>query len=344
MDEAHRLPPGQTRTWKFPLVGEKAPPPEALDLAAWRLTVDGLVERPLALSYAEVLALPQAERTADIHCVTSWSRFDTRFAGTPLAALLELARPQPEARFVRFEAYSPRRHDTSLPLGLALADTWLVHGADGRPLSPEHGFPLRTVTPSRYFYKSLKWLHRVELLAEDRLGYWERESSYHNVGDPWPGDQRFTTGSIDPEALARFRKAGSYAPYRGSRKVIVGAALRGWQPKTRELGALQLKNCDLRQARLAGVDLRRANLSLSDLRGADLSLADLTGADLEGANFAGADLTAADLTGTALSATKFFERRPDGTILGARIDALRREGASGLLEEQEAFLEGRLVP
>lgn len=344
MDEAHRLPPGQTLTRKFPLVGEKAPPPEALDLAAWRLGVDGLVERPLALTYPEVLALPQAERTADIHCVTSWSRFDLRFTGTPLAAVLELARPRPKARFVRFEAYSPRHHDTSLPLELALADTWLVHGADGLPLPPEHGFPLRTVTPSRYFYKSLKWVHRIELLAHDQLGYWERESSYHNHGDPWAGDERFTTGSVDPQALDRFRQAASFAPYRGSKKVIVGADLAGWEPRTRELGALQLKNCDLRGAHLAGADLRGANLSLSDLREADLAGADLTGADLEGANFAGADLRRADLSKTFLSATKFFEGQPDGTVLGALIDGLQWEGASGLLEEQEAFLEGRLGP
>ena len=113
------LPPGQTATRKFPVVGETAPPPEALDLAAWRLTVDGLVERPLSLSHAEVLALPQSELVADIHCVTSWSHLGMRLQGVPLAVVLDLAAPAPEARFVRFEAYSARRHDTSLPLDLA---------------------------------------------------------------------------------------------------------------------------------------------------------------------------------------------------------------------------------
>lgn len=333
-DSPPRLPPGQTLTVKFPVVGEKAPLPEAFDLERFRLVVEGLVEHPLSLTYAEILALPQGERTADIHCVTSWSRFDTRLSGTPLATLLERARPLPEARFVRFVALSERAHDTSLPLDVALADTWLVHGIDGRPLAPEHGFPLRTVTPGRYFYKSLKWVHRIELLAEDRLGYWERESSYHNQGDPWAGDERFTTGSIAPQALERFRNAESYAPYRGPKRVIVGADLAGWSPRIRDLGDLHLKNCDLRGAELAGADLRGANFSLSDLRGAHLAGADLRGADLEGADFTGADLTGADFSGTFLSATRFFAGDEDG----ARIEGLRLDGAEGLLEDQEAFL------
>ena len=207
---ASRLPPGQALTAKFPVVGERMPAPEALDLGSWSLEVGGRVERPLALSWPEYQQLPHRERVADIHCVTGWSRFDGRWTGLPLAELLATAVPLADARYVRFEAYSPREHDTSLPLDVALADTWLVHAADGAPLTLEHGFPLRTVTPSRYFYKSLKWLRRIELLAQDRRGYWERESSYHDVGDPWAGDQRFSTGSIDPEALDRFRAAESF--------------------------------------------------------------------------------------------------------------------------------------
>jgi hypothetical protein len=327
------LPPGQTATRKFPVVGEPEPPPEALDLESWRLTVDGLVEWPLTFTHAEVLALPQSELVADIHCVTSWSHLGMRLQGVPLAVVLERAVPLPEARFVRFEAYSDRRHDTSLPLDLARADTWLIHAHDGEPLTPEHGWPLRTVTPSRYFYKSLKWVRRIELLAADRLGYWERESSYHNHADPWPGDERFVSGSLPPDKLKALREAASYVPYRGPRKVVVGADLREWEPKTGDLGDLHLKNCDLRGARLEGADLRGANLSLSDLRGAHLAEADLRGADLEGADFAGADLTGADLRDTFLSATKFFDPERE-----ARIAGLRWEGGRGLLEDQESFL------
>lgn len=329
MTDAPTLPPGQTATRKFPLVGEQEPSPEALDLDGWRLGVDGLVEKPLNLTYPELLALPQRELVADIHCVTSWSHLGMRLQGIPLSDVLALAIPASGARFVRFEAYSARRHDTSLPLELALADTWLIHSRDGAPLTPDHGWPLRTVTPSRYFYKSLKWVHRIELLAEDLLGYWERESSYHNEADPWPGDQRFVSGSHPPDFLRHLREARSYTPYRGPRKVIVGADLRGWEPATRELGDLHLKNCDLREARLDGADLRGANLSLSDLRGADLKGADLQGADLEGANFSGADLREADLRDTFLSATK---------LVGARVEGLRWTGAKGLLEDEEAYL------
>lgn len=334
-----RLPPGQALTQKFPVVGEKTPLPRALDLESWRLKVAGLVKNPQELSWPELLALPQEELVADIHCVTGWTHLGMRLEGVRLAALLERVEPLPEARFVRFVAFSERAHDTSLPLELAQSDTWLIHSRDGSPLEVEHGGPLRSVVPSRYFYKSLKWLGQIELLAEDRLGYWERESSYHNVGDPWPGDQRFTSGSMRPEQLERFRVAKDYAPYRG--KVVLSADLRGWEPATKMLGALALKNCDLRGAQLVGCDLRGVNLSLSDLRGAELAGADLRGGDLEGVNFAGADLRGADLRETALSATRFFETGENGERVEAQVGATRWEGATGLLEEQEDFLRAK---
>jgi len=327
------LPPGQSLTRKFPVVGEKAEAAEPVDLAAWRLAAGGLVEQPFELSWSDYLGLPHRERTVDIHCVTGWSRLGTRFLGLPLADLLDRAAPLAGARFVRFESDSPRRHDTSLPLDVARADTWLVHAVDGEPLTPEHGFPLRTVTPSRYFYKSLKWVRRIELIAADRLGFWERESRYHNVGDPWAGDQRFTSGSIEPRKLERFRRAADFSPWRKSKEAFLGLDLRGWEPLSRDLSGLELKNCDLRGAKLAGADLRGANLSLADLREADLTAADLRDADVEGADFSGASLSRADLSGAALSATRFFSQTQAATVTG-----LRWEGASGLLEDQEEFL------
>ena len=323
------LPPGQALTRKFPVVGEKEPAPEALDLASWRLSIGGLVSRPLQLRYDEVLARPQRELVADVHCVTGWSHLGMRFTGLPLAELLAEAGPLAEARFVRFAAYSPRSHDTSLPLELARRDTWLVHVVDGAPLSPAHGFPLRTVTPSRYFYKSLKWVREVELLAEDRLGFWERESAYHNRADPWPGDERYVFGSHTAEELAAFRNAASYLPYLGPKRLLLGVDLSGWAPKTKDLSGLHLKSCNLAGAQLAGADLSGANLTRSDFSGASLAGADLRGADLEGANFAGADLRDADLSGAALSAARF---------VGAQVDGMRWEGATGLLEEEEAYL------
>jgi hypothetical protein len=341
--DSARLPPHQVVTRKFPVVGERAPRPAALDLGRWRLEIAGLVAHPLTLAWSDYLALTRGERTVDLHCVTGWSRLGNRLTGLPLAELLARAGPRPEARFVRFAAYSERGHDTSLPLAVALADTWLVDSIDGAPLAVEHGGPLRTVTPSRYFYKSLKWVRRIELLAEDRLGYWERESAYHNVGDPWPGDQRFSTGSIDPTELARLRAGENLALWRTPRKVVLAADLRGWRPRDRDLRRIQLKSCDLREADLEGADLREANLSLSNLRGARLAGADLRGADLEGADLAGADLRGADLSATALSATRFLGAGDGGEPLAAEVTGIRLGGALGLLEDQERFLRERGV-
>ncbi len=319
-----RVPPDQIVTAKFPIVGERAPTPEALDLAAWRLTIDGLVERPLQLGWGDFLALPHEALRTDVHCVTRWTRFDTVFEGVPLARLL---RPRPAARFVRFEAYSARGHDTSLPLDVALAHTWLVHRVDGAPLTVEHGFPLRTVTTGRYFYKSLKWLRRVEVLADDRLGYWEREDGYHNGADPWPGDQRYVGGNLDDKALERLRAAGDFSSWRG--RTVRSADLRGWRPRALDLRGVQLKNCDLRGARLEGADLAGANLTLCDLRGASLAGANLRGADLEGARLTGADLSGADLRDTFLTAAELAR---DGEP-PARLDGARFEGATGLLDD-----------
>lgn len=329
------LPPGQTLTERFPVVGELAPAP-GRTAADWGVEISGCVSNPLRLSMADLLALPQAERTADIHCVTGWSRRAITMRGWPLAVLLRDAGVTADANFVRFVAHSVRDHDTSLPLAVALADTWLVTATDGVPLTPEHGGPLRTVTPARYFYKSLKWLAKIELLERDRLGYWERESAYHNTAD-FRLEQRFDESRIaTADEVAMFRSAGDYAPWRG--RVLLKARLGGWQPAARDLSGLSLKFCSLRNARLAGVSLRGANLSLSNCEGADLRGVDFSGADLEGASFAGADLRDAVMIDAALSATRFFRDFANGKRLAARVDGLRLLGSRGLLEPQAEFL------
>ena len=249
----------------------------------------------------------------------------------PLSVLLDEAEPMAGAGFISFEAYSDRGHHTSLPVEVAKEDSWLVHSFEGEPLEVGHGGPVRVVTPSRYFYKSLKWVRRVVVLAEDRLGWWEEGSYYHNNADPWAGDERFTSGSIRPEQLERFIGAPGYDKYRG--RVMMGLDLRGWAPANLDLRRMYLKNCDLRGLSLAGADLRESNLSLSDVRGADLRGADLSGSDLEGVNFSGADLTDADLSETALSATRFVDDTGGALLTGAKFD-----GSYGLVEEQEDFV------
>ena len=294
----------------------------------------GLVRHPITLDLDTFLSRADQELTFDIHCVTSWTRFGSTFTGLPLSVLLAEAEPLAGSAFVSFEAYSERGHHTSLPLDVARDDCWLVHSFEGEPLEIGHGGPVRVVTPSRYFYKSLKWVRRVVVLEEDRLGWWEEGSYYHNNADPWPGDERFTSGSIRPEQLERFIAASGYDKYRG--RVMMGLDLRNWKPANLDLRRMYLKNCDLRGLYLAGADLRESNLSLSDLRGAVLLGADLSGSDLEGVNFSGADLTGADLSDTALSATRFVD-----DTAGALLDGSVFEGSYGLVEEQEEFVERR---
>ncbi|HEX6302488.1 MAG TPA: molybdopterin-dependent oxidoreductase [Acidimicrobiia bacterium] len=307
-------------------MGERAPTPE---IDNWGLVIGGLVCDPRTLKMGDYMALDHREITFDIHCVTSWTRFDSTFSGIPLADLVD---PGPGARFVSFEAFSSRRHQTSLPLDYAIAHSWVVHEFDGEPLTPEHGGPVRVVTPGKYFYKSIKWLKSIEVLTEDRLGWWEINSSYHNNADPFAGDQRFTTGSLRPEQVERFKQAANVDKYRA--RVMIGLDLRDWSPRINDLRRMYLKNCDLSGISLPGADMRGCNLSLSNLRGAKLAGADLSGSDLEGADFTDANLTGVDLSGTALSATRF-----DGAaVAGAKFD-----GAWGLIEDQAFYLQSQGV-
>jgi DMSO/TMAO reductase YedYZ molybdopterin-dependent catalytic subunit len=176
-----RLPPGQYLTDKWPVLHVGAVP--RIDLATWELVVEGEVERPLRLRWQDLLALPATEARVDIHCVTRWSRLDVRFRGVHWRELAALARPSPSARFVL--ARAEQGYTANLPLAaLETDDALLAYEAEGAPLAPEHGWPLRLVVPSRYFWKSVKWLRSLELRSSDEPGFWERHG-YHNEADPW---------------------------------------------------------------------------------------------------------------------------------------------------------------
>lgn len=320
------LPPGQIETGRFPVVGERAP---SAEIDEWSLEISGLVSAPKRFDLDTFHELPHRDVIFDIHCVTGWTRRNSTFTGVPLADLVE---PAPGARFVSFSSFSERNHHTSLPVDYALANSWVVHSFDGEPLAAEHGGPVRVVTPGKYFYKSVKWLRTIELLAEDRLGWWETNSSYHNNADPSSGRERFTTGSLRPGQLERFLASDDYSKYRG--RVLIGLDLRSWAPSASDLSRLYLKHCDLRGVDLSGVDMRNSNLSLSNLAGADLSGADLSGSDLEGADFTDARLDGANLSDTALSAARF-----DGaTVAGACFDR-----SWGLVEAQQEYLQAQGV-
>ena len=183
-----RVPPGQTLTapdrWPVLTFG----PLPSTPIARWDLTVFGLVERELRLTYDELRALPARDLVADIHCVTGWSRLGDTWTGVPIREILRRCAPRPEATHVM--AHCEFGYTTSLPLEvLDDDDVLLCHGWNGRELAPEHGFPLRLLVPSRYLWKSAKWLRGLEFMPRNRLGFWEQRG-YHDEADPWQ-EQRY---------------------------------------------------------------------------------------------------------------------------------------------------------
>jgi DMSO/TMAO reductase YedYZ molybdopterin-dependent catalytic subunit len=176
-----RVPPGQYVTERFPVL-TYGPNPK-YDLDDWSLSVDGEVEAPFALRWDELLAFPQHEITTDIHCVTRWSKLDTSWRGVRVRDLLERARVKPTGTHVL--AHSDGGYTTNIPVEALLDDDVLVaHTYNGEPLEHDHGAPLRLLVPKRYFWKSAKFLRRLEVMPEDRQGFWEL-NGYHNDADPW---------------------------------------------------------------------------------------------------------------------------------------------------------------
>jgi DMSO/TMAO reductase YedYZ molybdopterin-dependent catalytic subunit len=174
-----RLPPGQYLTEKWPVLHAGTVP--RVDLANWDFSVTGEVESTIRLSWDELQELPATEIQVDIHCVTRWSRFDARFRGVHWRELANIVQPKRSARFV--VAHAEQGFAANVPLAAIEDDeALLAYEADGEPLAPEHGWPLRLVVPSRYFWKSAKWLRGLELLDHDEPGFWERYG-YHNDAD-----------------------------------------------------------------------------------------------------------------------------------------------------------------
>ncbi|WP_376793744.1 sulfite oxidase-like oxidoreductase [Thermogemmatispora sp.] len=175
-----RLPPGQYLTKKWPVLSYERTPSFPPD---WRLKITGEVEHPFELTWEEFLALPRVTITTDIHCVTTWSRFDNTWEGVHIREILKRARPLPTAKYVM--AHSWTGYTTNMPLSsLDDDDVLIALKHDGKDLEPDHGGPVRLVVPKLYFYKSAKWLDGLEFMAEDRPGFWEMRG-YHNRGNPW---------------------------------------------------------------------------------------------------------------------------------------------------------------
>ena len=187
MKAAGRLPPGQALTLKWPVLHEGTVP--KFDPAMWNFEISGLVEKPVRLTWADFTALPMRQVTADMHCVTRWSRFDNRWEGVPFTEVAKLAGIKPQAQYVMVHA--EQGYTSNVPLAdLLRPQTLFALKHDGAELSPEHGFPLRLVVPHLYAWKSVKWVRRIEFLAADAPGFWE-SNGYHIYGDPFK-EQRMT--------------------------------------------------------------------------------------------------------------------------------------------------------
>lgn len=179
--EEDRLPPGQHLVRDWPVLDLGIQP--HIPTRVWKLDVFGLVENPVVLDWDAFMALPQTSEVTDIHCVTTWSRYDNGWEGVLVRDLLDMVMPKPEAHFVVL--HSRDGYTTNLAMeDFAAEDAILAHSWQGAPLTREHGGPMRLVVPHLYFWKSAKWLQRIEFIAADRRGFWE-ERGYHNHADPW---------------------------------------------------------------------------------------------------------------------------------------------------------------
>jgi len=335
-----KLPPGQqlAAPGKWPAVGERAPGPGP---AEWSLTLVDLDGREHSWTLATFRQLPRVTRKIDIHCVTRWSQPGMEFTGVLLQHALAAAEMSFAANFVSFIARSERRHSTSLPLAVALRlQAMLAWEANGEPLASIHGGPLRVIVPDRYFYKSLKWLARIELLHEDRLGFWEATAGYHNEADPWR-EQRYLASTLDRREAAAVL----------ARRDFAGRDLRGIDARGHDLTGLHargalLRDADFRGCRLDAACFEGANLSNAHLADACLCGASFLNADLEGADFSAADLRGADFRGASVFGATFAPLDAEGRIdlarkaswdATTRFDAARLED---LLPAQRAALFG----
>ena len=177
-----RIPPGQSRTKKWPVLDAAGPP--TIDISHWKLKVTGLVENPFEVSWEAFNTLPRIRVFSDFHCVTRWSRLGNLWEGVSFRELAQRAGVKATAQFVLAHGYD-NAFTTNLPLADAMVEDALVATHhDGEPISPEHGGPARLIVPQLYAWKSAKWLSALEFLDRDQAGFWE-VNGYHMRGDPW---------------------------------------------------------------------------------------------------------------------------------------------------------------
>ncbi|TAD80007.1 MAG: sulfite oxidase-like oxidoreductase [Oscillatoriales cyanobacterium] len=184
--QGDRVPPGQYLAKGFPVLTYGDTPTIALD--RWELKIWGAIQQPIVLRWADIMALPQSDFTADFHCVTRWSKLDVQWRGVKVTDLMQAIDLEPRAVHVMQHAYGG--YTTNLALEDFLRpENFLAYQLFGEPLPPDHGGPLRLVVPHLYAWKSTKWLNGLEFLDRDELGFWER-NGYHKRGEPW-AEERF---------------------------------------------------------------------------------------------------------------------------------------------------------
>jgi DMSO/TMAO reductase YedYZ molybdopterin-dependent catalytic subunit len=176
-----RVPPGQTLTEKWPVL-HYGPVPR-FDPKTWDFRLFGNIEKPLRMSWDEFQKLPRTRSTADMHCVTTWSKLDQAWEGVAFRTIVDLVKPKSDTGFVI--AHSEHGFTTNVPYEDCLRpNVLLATHANGAALTADHGYPLRLVVPHLYAWKSAKWLRGIEFSVTDSPGFWER-NGYHNRGDPW---------------------------------------------------------------------------------------------------------------------------------------------------------------
>ena len=182
-----RLPPGQRRTDRFPVLSKSGTP--AWDPEADTFDVRGAVDDPLSVTLEEFRRLPSVTHRQDFHCVTGWSKFDCEFTGVEFAEIADRVGVRDDVEHVLFSALDG--YTTNLPLSECRRDGVLfAYGYDGEDLPADHGGPIRVVTPHKYAYKGAKWVSGVEFLTEKALGYWEKRG-YSDTANPW-NEERYS--------------------------------------------------------------------------------------------------------------------------------------------------------
>jgi DMSO/TMAO reductase YedYZ molybdopterin-dependent catalytic subunit len=180
----NRLPPGQYETKDFPVLS--AGPTPRVDLASWSFEITTEAGARHSWTWGQLLALPSENPVVDLHCVTKWSKFDTRWRGVSLDILL--AEVETAAEYARVRAYGGYTTNVALE-DLLDGKAWIAYRYDGEDLAPQHGGPARLLVPHLYLWKSAKWVRGIDLLVQDEPGFWET-AGYNNYGDPWR-EQRY---------------------------------------------------------------------------------------------------------------------------------------------------------